>query len=91
MVKGRYGLWLQVPVNMRGDVDNRVKLVSDVLREPQPVSRPDPRYFTLALVQDDKFMEALYVERAYGVEEGTCKVTIVTLSEWKSYLAMMLT
>ena len=91
MNKGRYGLWLQLPVNMRGDVDNRVKLVSDVLREPQTTVRQDPRYFTLALVQDDKLMDALYVERAYGIEEGTCKVTIVTLSEWKAYLAMMLT
>ena len=73
---GPYGLWVGLPVAMRGDIDNRVKLLSDVLHEK------------LAVVSDDKLMRGLYVGRVDGMAADRCAVTVVSWFMWPSYCKM---
>lgn len=80
---GPYGLWVALPEKMRGDIDNRVKLLSDMLC----VSRKDE--FRLAIVKDDDHMDALYVERA-GAPPDRVIATVTTMAEWPSYLELRL-
>jgi Holliday junction resolvase RusA-like endonuclease len=80
---GAYGLWVSLPAKMRGDIDNRVKLLSDMLC----VSRKDD--FRLAIVKDDDHMDALFVERG-GAPPDRVIATVTTLAAWPSYLEMRL-
>jgi hypothetical protein len=90
-VAGPYGLWLELPAAMRGDLDNRVKLVSDVLRGPQPPNGKNPPSFSLGVVEDDRLMGALYVGRCSSLTTEECRATVVALPEWFDYMAMRFT
>lgn len=81
--RGLYGLWISLPDKMRGDIDNRVKLLSDVLRHPNKGE------FGLAIVHDDAHMDALYVERG-GAPPDRVIATVVTMADWPSYLELRL-
>lgn len=85
LVAGKYGLWLDLPLGMRGDIDNRVKLVSDVLKWPEKTS-PD----TLGIVADDRLMKGLHIEFADGIPADRCTVTLVAMAEWPRYVCMRL-
>lgn len=74
---GCYGLMLELPGAMRGDIDNRIKLASDVLVNEN-----------LGIVEDDGFMSAIYVEQADDIPRDRCVVTVVTIDEWLPYLSM---
>lgn len=76
LVPGRYGLWIDLPDGMRGDIDNRVKLLSDMLGN-------------LHIVQDDAHMDDLHVCRR-GAPKDRCIATVVTTTEWRSYCEMRL-
>ena len=75
---GHYGLWVDLPLTMRGDIDNRVKLLSDAL------------HGELAVVADDKLMRGLYVGRVNGLPPERCTVTIVSWFRWLDYCKMQL-
>lgn len=79
---GPYGLILTLPEAMRGDIDNRVKLVSDVVRQ----SKGDT--YGLGLVVDDKSMKRLLVDQSPAKDEIT--VTLVTLPHWRTTIITML-
>jgi Holliday junction resolvase RusA-like endonuclease len=85
LVPGKYGFWLDLPPAMRGDIDNRVKLVSDVLKQPEKTS-PD----ALGIVVDDGLMKGLHIEFADGLPADRCVVTVVALAIWPSYVCMRL-
>lgn len=80
---GSYGLWLDLSPRMRGDIDNRIKLVSDLLKEPTMTS-PN----ALGVVIDDGHMKGLHVEFLPGLAEQRCMVTVVSLTAWPSYVCM---
>lgn len=79
LVSGPYGLFIDLPESMNGDIDNRVKLLSDMLTENDG----------LGVVKDDKQMLALYVGRL-RMTRGRCVATLVTLSDWPSHVALRL-
>lgn len=81
--RGTYGLWIDLPAKMVGDIDNRVKTLSDVLR------KPNKGEYGLAIVFDDAHMDALYVERS-NAKPGRAIATVVTMADWPSYIAMRL-
>lgn len=83
-----YGLWVDLPANMRGDIDNRVKLLSDALQTGNESLRTDSYY--LGVVANDKNMAALHVERLAGLPADRCVATVVRLSQWSSYVSMRL-
>lgn len=83
LVDGKYGLWLDLPRGMRGDIDNRVKLVSDILKRPEKAS-PD----ALGVVADDGLMKGLHVEFADGLPADRCVVTLVTTAAWPGYVCL---
>ena len=78
----RYGLWIDLPSAMRGDIDNRVKLISDVL------CTPGTKDYGLGIVLDDKKMRGLHVEHLDGIAGDTCRVTVVQRSDWPGYVMM---
>lgn len=85
LAPGSYGLWLDLNPAMRGDIDNRVKLVSDVLKWP---SKGSPN--ALGIVLDDEHMKSLYVGFGTGLAPERCAVTVVSLAEWPAYVVMRL-
>lgn len=80
-----YGLWLDLSPFMKGDADNRLKLVSDVLKRPSGKKGS----YGLGVVEDDKYMRAFYTGHTPGVAKGECVVTVVTLREWPAYVRFM--
>lgn len=80
---GSYGLWLDLNEKMRGDIDNRIKLVSDVLKSP---TRTNPN--ALGVVVDDGSMKGLHVGFLPGLAERRCIVTVVALAAWPNYVVM---
>lgn len=60
-VSGRYGLFLLLPIKMRGDVSNRLKAVEDLLVANN-------------LTDDDSRSDIALAARWPGVVEGTCIV-----------------
>ena len=70
-----YGLWIDVPAIMRGDIDNRVKLLSDML-------------VSLKVVADDKLMRHLYVTKVHGLQKDRCNVAAVGFTAWNDYVMM---
>lgn len=83
--KQRYGLLVFLPTTMRGDGDNRVKLLSDVLQRPD-----DDHPHRLGVVQDDKLMRAHYVGRHRNVVAGRCWAFVVPWYHWFDYVGYML-
>lgn len=83
LAPGDYGLWLDLPPAMRGDIDNRVKLVSDILKLPGKTSPSG-----LGVVVDDGFMKGLYVGFSDGLKPGRCAVTVVSMAVWCGYVCM---
>ncbi len=77
-----YGLWIDLGPKVRGDIDNRVKLLSDVLK------RPEPGKYGLGVVVDDREMWGLHVELVDGLARDRCRVTVVRMAEWPSYVVM---
>lgn len=81
---GHYGLWIDLPVEheMRGDIDNREKLLSDVL------CLPAPRHsrWGLGVVVDDHFMRSKHTDRLSGLVKGRCRVAAVIYPVWPSYV-----
>lgn len=76
-----YGLWLDLPGKMKGDVDNRTKLISDVLAEAGG----------LGIVADDKLMRAHYVGFLDGLPADRCIATVVELNHnWPDYVTLRL-
>lgn len=66
-----YFLNIQLPVAMRGDIDNRVKLLSDMLSAPTP-----NHDYRLGVVKDDKLMKGCFVSRHAAVPDKVARVTI---------------
>lgn len=60
---GPFTLDLAVPISMRGDIDNRAKVIFDLL-----VSR--------FITSDDKFCQRLLIERDPTISKNQCKVTV---------------
>ena len=83
LAPGAYGLLLTLSMRMRGDIDNRIKLVSDILCRPGP-SHPH----RLGVVSDDGAMKAIYIETGTmtwpAVDE--IAVGVVTLDHWARVL-----
>jgi len=83
MRRGHYALWLDLPVSMKGDTDNRLKLVSDMLKEG-----PNK----LGVVEDDRFMKDHHVSQVFTGVPGRCVVTLVSLASgrqaWIDYVGM---
>lgn len=87
--QGRYGLWIDLPVehDMRGDIDNREKLLSDVL------CLPSPRHgrWGLGVVVDDSFMRSKHTDRLSGLARGRCRVAVVLYDQWTDYIMNRIT
>lgn len=83
LAPGNYGLWLDLPAAMRGDIDNRVKLVSDILKVPGKTSPSG-----LGVVVDDGLMKGLYVGFSDGLKPDRCAVTVVSMAVWHGYVCM---
>ena len=63
-VRGRYHLRLAVPSSCRGDIDNRLKAVSDLLVFHN-------------VIDDDKFADSVSVRRVgTAIPDGRCRVSI---------------
>ena len=84
---GEYGLWVDLPKNMKGDIDNRVKLLSDMLCHMKGNMEND---FGLGIVKDDKEMQALYIGRMRFKLHERCVATVVILQDWPAYVALRL-
>ena len=63
VICGRYRLTVQLPHGMAGDVDNRIKAVSDLL-------------VSLSLTPDDRHAISVYAEKSTSVPPGRCIVQI---------------
>lgn len=83
LTPGKYGFWLDLPPIMRGDIDNRVKLVSDILKRSASGEGG-----MLGVVVDDAHMKGLHIAFAEGTPADRCTVTVVTLPEWPAYVTM---
>ena len=83
LCQGRYGLWIDLPVEheMRGDIDNREKLLSDVLCLPAPKHSR----WGLGVVVDDYFMRSKHTDRLSGLGRGRCRVAVVVYSKWSEH------
>lgn len=86
---GRYGLWIDLPVehDMRGDIDNREKLLSDVLCLPAPKHGR----WGLGVVVDDSFMRSKHTDRLSGLARGRCRVAVVLYDQWTDYIMNRIT
>lgn len=62
-VEGAYALAIKLPESVRGDIDNRIKLVSDLLVD-------------IGAVKDDKRAWRVSVERAANIPEHDCYVEV---------------
>lgn len=78
-----YGLWIDLAPKVRGDIDNRVKLLSDVLK--RPLGKDD---YGLGVVVDDKEMWGLHVALMDGLARDRCRVTVVQVAAWPGYVSM---
>lgn len=77
-----YGLWIDLAPNVRGDIDNRVKLLSDILKQPEKSGHG------LGVVVDDSAMWGLHVELCNGMPRDRCRVTVADMSTWPGYVCM---
>ena len=65
-IKGKFSLRIEVPVNMRGDISNRIKILEDYF-----VSRE--------VTADDRFCQEILIRREKNMVEG-CKVIIYPIA-----------
>lgn len=82
---GRYCLWIDLPKNMKGDSDNRTKLISDVLRAPSVANQAREG---LAIVVDDADMRDHMVHMCDGLPNDQCIATVVAEADWPGYVMM---
>jgi len=80
---GVHGLWVDLPWKMKGDIDNRVKLLADILSNGEK-----NHAFGLGVYADDKGMKALYVEHLRGLARNRCMATVVIMQDWPAYVAL---
>lgn len=62
-VPGRYDLAIYIPAAMRGDADNRIKAVSDILVKHR-------------LIDDDAKARRVVIERCEDITAGKCRVIV---------------
>jgi hypothetical protein len=79
----KFGLWIDLPRSLKGDIDNRVKLLADIIKYPD-----GPDDYKLGVVQDDKLMRGLHVELCDGLAGDMCQVTVVDRGQWPQYVCM---
>lgn len=86
LAAGPYCLWIDLPAGMRGDTDNRTKLLADMVRQHEAGSG-----YRLCIVHDDRHMGAHHVEPGtVGLPVDRCIVTLVTAPAWRDYVALRL-
>lgn len=78
-----YGLWIDLSPKVRGDTDNRIKLLSDVIKTPR-----SPKDYGLGVVDDDKCMASIHLALMEGVAHDRCRVTAVHMAAWAEYIMM---
>ena len=83
---GKYCLWIDLPAAMRGDSDNRTKLISDALRAPG--KNASGAREGLAVVIDDADMRHHMVYLCAGLPADECVATVVAEADWPSYVMM---
>ena len=83
LAPGPYGMFLTLPRQMRGDIDNRIKLTSDILKRPNGTS------WGLGVVEDDGDMKALYVEQTRD-DKHTIDVIVTTMAAWPELIRDMM-
>lgn len=84
LAAGPYCLWVDLPAGMRGDTDNRTKLLADIVKRPEKAND-----FRLNVVDDDRHMGAHHVEPGtVGLPVDRCIVTLVTAPAWRDYVAL---
>lgn len=66
-IAGRYDLAVLLPRSMRGDIDNRIKPISDLM-------------VTLGLIDDDSLADSVMARRSDGVSAGQCIISIHAVS-----------
>lgn len=62
-LEGKYTLELYLPESMRGDADNRIKAINDILQRS-------------GLVENDKFNKRIFVDYEETVKEFECVVFV---------------
>ena len=80
---GNYCLWVDLPKGMRGDTDNRTKLISDVLKSPHNGSRE-----CLGVVIDDAAMRDHMIHVCAGLALDECVATVVAEADWPNYVML---
>ncbi len=83
---GAYCLWIDLPPGMRGDTDNRTKLISDVLKAPDRQGREG-----LAVVIDDAAMRDHMIHLCAGLPANECVATVMSTVVWPGYVLMRMT
>lgn len=83
---GKYALWIDLPVGMRGDTDNRTKLISDVLRAPG--DRASGGREGLAVVRDDADMRDHMIHVCAGLALDECVATVIGMADWPEYVML---
>ena len=61
-VHGWVEIWIQVPAKMRGDIDNRIKPILDLMVEH-------------GCIDDDKWVWRIVIERSHSIEKNKCGVS----------------
>ena len=79
----QYGLWIDLSPKVKGDIDNRVKLLSDVIKRPTAGSPSG-----LGIITDDKSMRSLHVELCEGIAPDRCRITVVNRMMWRKYVML---
>lgn len=83
VLQGQLGVWVDLPAAMRGDIDNRTKLLFDVLKA-QGVKGPKGVH-RLHVMNDDSQIRRHYV--AYTLpSKDRCGVSLVPLDQWQGYV-----
>lgn len=62
-VRDWYDLRVSVPIGIRGDIDNRVKAINDLI-------------VSVGLVADDKFQNSVFVTRDPHAQPGNCVINV---------------
>ena len=80
---GAYGLWIDLSPKMRGDIDNRTKLLSDVIKTPRSA-----KDYGLGVVHDDSAMAGVHLARLHGLAPDRCRITAVHMAAWADYVVL---
>jgi len=84
LAPGEYGLLIELPSTMKGDSDNRTKLLSDILR---PATKET---FGLGVVVDDRLMRPHYVDFTDVLPRDRVRLRVITAALWRPYLTSYL-